>query len=93
MADIEITQAHALSLQQARDAAQMVADRVAAEYDMCAQWEGDVLHFGRSGVEGRLTLQAQQVHVAVSLSGFFKSFGPMIEDKLTRNIAKTFSAA
>lgn len=93
MADIDITQPHALSLQQARDAAQQVADRLAAEYDMHAQWEGDVLHFGRSGVEGKLVLQAQQVQVAVSLAGFFKSFGPMIEDKIARHIAKTFSAA
>jgi putative polyhydroxyalkanoate system protein len=93
MADIDITHAHSLSLQQSREAAQGVADRMADEYEMQSRWHGDVLHFGRSGLEGRLSLRPQQVHLAIELSGFFKSFAPMIEDKIVRHIAKTFGAA
>ncbi|HEX2605052.1 MAG TPA: polyhydroxyalkanoic acid system family protein [Oxalicibacterium sp.] len=93
MADIEMTQAHALSPQQARDAAQQVASRMAEEYEMQTRWEGDVLHFGRAGLEGQLALQPQQVHLAIELSGFFKSFAGMIEDKIRRHIGKTFGAA
>jgi putative polyhydroxyalkanoate system protein len=90
MADISITQQHALSLQQSKDAAQQVADRMAAEYDMTTQWNGDVLTFERSGLEGRLTLGDKQVQVDITLGGFFKSFAPMIEEKIGRNIARTF---
>jgi putative polyhydroxyalkanoate system protein len=93
MADIEITQAHALSQEQAREAAQQVAERMADEYQMQSRWDGDVLHFGRSGLEGRLALQPQQVHLAIELGGFFKSFAAMIEDKVRRHIGKTFGAA
>jgi putative polyhydroxyalkanoate system protein len=93
MADISITQPHNLSLQQSKEAAQQVADRMAAEYEMTTQWDGDVLTFGRSGIEGKLALGGQQVQVDITLEGFFKTFAPMIEDKITRNIAKTFGAA
>jgi putative polyhydroxyalkanoate system protein len=93
MADIDIAHSHALSLQQAKEAAQQVADRMAEEYDMRTQWDGDVLRFERSGLEGQLTLAAQQVHVAITLAGFFRSFGPMIEEKIARNLARIFSAA
>jgi putative polyhydroxyalkanoate system protein len=92
-ADISITQQHALSLQQAKDAAQQVAERMAAEYEMSPQWEDNVLRFERSGLEGTLIVEAQQVQVDITLGGFFKSFAPMIEDKISRNIAKTFGAA
>jgi putative polyhydroxyalkanoate system protein len=92
MADISITQAHALSLQQSKDAAQQVADRMAAEYEMTTHWDGDVLTFERSGLEGKLTLGDKQVQVDITLGGFFKTFAPMIEEKIGRNIAKTFGA-
>lgn len=90
MADISITHQHALSLQQSKDAAQQVADRMAAEYEMTTQWDGDVLTFERSGLEGKLTLGDRQVHVDITMGGFFKTFAPMIEEKIGRNIAKTF---
>jgi putative polyhydroxyalkanoate system protein len=93
MADISIMQPHALSLQQAKEAAQQVAERMADEYDMATRWEDNVLRFERSGLEGSLIVEAQQVQVDITLGGFFKSFAPMIEDKIGRNIAKTFGGA
>jgi putative polyhydroxyalkanoate system protein len=93
MADISITQQHALSLQQSKAAAQQVADRMAAEYEMTTQWNGNVLRFSRSGLDGTLTLEEQQVKVDITLGGFFKNFAAMIEDKIGRNIAKTFGQA
>ncbi|HTH45062.1 MAG TPA: polyhydroxyalkanoic acid system family protein, partial [Oxalicibacterium sp.] len=86
-------QPHALSLQQAKEAAQQVAERMADEYDMATRWEDNVLRFERSGLEGSLIVEAQQVQVDITLGGFFKSFAPMIEDKIGRNIAKTFGGA
>ena len=56
MAEINITQAHNLEPAQARAAAEQVAQRIAKEFDLACQWHGDTLKFGRSGVEGTLTL-------------------------------------
>ena len=56
MADIQIVQENNLSPERARAAAQQVADKVAAEFGMQWRWDGDVLRFERSGVEGALTL-------------------------------------
>jgi len=52
MADISIKQEHQLTLQESKDAAQKVADKMAAEFDMTTRWEGDTLSFKRSGVAG-----------------------------------------
>jgi putative polyhydroxyalkanoate system protein len=93
MADISIMQQHALSLQESKEAAQKVADRMAEEYEMTTQWDGNVLIFERSGIEGRLALGDKQVQVDIVLGGFFKTFAPMIEEKIGRNIARTFGAA
>ena len=53
MADISIVQAHSLTPEQAREAAQQVADKIAREYGLACNWEGDVLRFERSGVRAR----------------------------------------
>ena len=52
MADISIVQEHTLTHKKAREAAQKVADAMADEYGLECEWEGDVLHFERSGVQG-----------------------------------------
>lgn len=91
--DISITHQHTLSRQASKDAAQQVADRMAAEFEMTTQWTDDVLTFERSGIAGQLTLGDRQVRVDIKLGGMFKTFAPMIEEKINRNIAKTFGAA
>lgn len=52
MADITIIQDHSLSMQQARDAAQKVVDQMVLEYEMVAEWTGDVLSFNCPSVSG-----------------------------------------
>src|SRR5690606_22682532 len=47
MADISIRREHGLSLQQAKEAAQQIADRMAGEFQMATEWCGDVLSFRR----------------------------------------------
>lgn len=63
MADISITQAHVLSHNEARDAAQ--AQQIAQEFDMAIAWQGDVLSFTRTGTTGhhcRFYIQRICVH-------------------------------
>jgi putative polyhydroxyalkanoate system protein len=93
MPDISIRQQHQLSLQGAKQAAQTVADQMAAEFGMRTQWQGDVLSFERDGLSGTLALQPDQAQVDVTLGMLFKALAPMIEEKLSRKMAKVFSAA
>lgn len=93
MSDIVITQPHSLSPQQARDAAQQVAERMAEEFEMTLQWQGDVLSFERSGVAGSLTVGAAEVRLQIRLGGFFQMFAAKVEDKAARQMQKMFAQA
>lgn len=93
MADIHIVQEHALTPEKARAAAQQVADKIAADYDLECRWDGDVLHFERSGVEGSLTLQKQQALMEIKLGFLMSSFSSMIEEKIAAKMQKVFAGA
>jgi putative polyhydroxyalkanoate system protein len=92
MADIHIVQEHNLSPEGARAAAQQVADKVAAEFGMQCRWDGDVLKFERSGVEGALTLGAQRAALQIKLGFLMSAFGPAIEAKVSDKMRRVFAA-
>ncbi|MFC5476806.1 polyhydroxyalkanoic acid system family protein [Massilia suwonensis] len=93
MADIQIVQEHKLSPEGARAAAQQVADKVAAEFGMQCHWDGDVLRFERSGVEGALTLGEQRAALRIKLGMLMSAFRPMIEEKVADKMRRVFTAA
>ena len=93
MADISIVQEHSLSPKKAREAAQKVADKLAAEYDLLTEWEGDTLYFERSGVQGSLTLEAKKAEMYIKLGFLMSAFASTIEAKVAENMKKVFGAA
>lgn len=93
MAEISIVQEHHLTPKKAREAAQKVADKIAGEYDLECEWEGDVLHFERSGVQGSLTLEKKQVEMVIKLGFLMSAFAPAIEAKVAESMKKVFGAA
>ena len=90
MADISVTQTHQLTREQAKQAAQKVADQMAQEFDMRIAWEGDMLNFRRSGIAGTLALQATAATLEITLTGMLKAFASTIEEKVGRNMQKVF---
>jgi putative polyhydroxyalkanoate system protein len=92
MADISITQTHKLTHKKAKAAAQKVADKLEQEYDMASEWDGDVLHFQRSGVTGTLTLLEGEAQLEIKLGFLLKAFAPTIEEKVSAQMKKVFSA-
>ena len=93
MADISILQEHTLSMEQARVAAQKVADEMVADYEMVAEWSGDVLSFKRTGVSGTLSLAENQAHLEIALGFMLKGFASKIEEKVTKNMQQVFSVS
>lgn len=90
MADISITQQHNLSRDAARAAAQKVADKLAGEYGLSCRWDGDVLRFERSGVEGSLALENSQAALHIKLGFLMSAFAATIEHKVAESMRKTF---
>ena len=91
MADITIVQEHHLTPKKAREAAQKVADKLADEFDLEYEWEGDVLHFERSGVQGSLTLDKAQAEIFIKLGFLMSAFASTIEAKVAENMKKVFN--
>jgi putative polyhydroxyalkanoate system protein len=90
MADISITQQHQLSQTAARAAAQKVADKLAGEYGLQCRWDGDVLRFERSGVEGTLALGESQAALRIRLGLLMGAFRSTIEAKVAESMRKVF---
>ncbi len=93
MAEISIVQEHHLSPARAREAAQKVADKLAGEYRLACAWDANVLKFERSGVQGALTLQAQQAEMVIRLGFPMSAFSATIETKVAESMKKVFGAA
>jgi len=92
MADIEITQPHSMAPDAARAAAQQVADKMAADFGMECKWDGPVLRFERSGVDGTLVVGEQDARLEIRLGLMMKAFAPMVQEKLARRMQKVFGA-
>ncbi|QOY95514.1 polyhydroxyalkanoic acid system family protein [Massilia sp. UMI-21] len=93
MSEISIVQEHTLTPEQARAAAQQVAQRIAAEYGLACKWDGDVLRFERSGVEGALSLEGQRAALRIRLGFFMAAFASAIEAKVAEKMRKVFVPA
>lgn len=90
MAEIHIKRKHALGLKKAKAAAQKVADDLAEHFDMKSEWQGQELHFSRSGVQGILHIAKDSVEVNAKLGLLLSAFKPRIEEQMTKNFEKYF---
>jgi putative polyhydroxyalkanoate system protein len=90
MADINIVQEHHLAPEQARAAAQQVADKLAEQFELACRWEGDVLRFERSGVNGALTLLPSQAQLTIDLGFPISMMASQIEAKVAEKMRKVF---
>lgn len=90
MSDISIRRRHALPIADARKAAEKVARQLEEDFDLAYEWQGHVLHFSRSGVEGTLHVTGEEVRIDARLGlllGFLKG---RIEAEVEENLDKLF---
>jgi putative polyhydroxyalkanoate system protein len=86
MPDIRIARAHSLPLSRAKAAAQAAADDLAQRYAVTSQWQGDTLHFQRSGVTGRIEVSPSQIALEISLGLLLKGFKSRIEQSVGQQL-------
>ncbi|GJI88105.1 polyhydroxyalkanoic acid system family protein [Duganella hordei] len=91
MADINIVQAHSLAPEQARAAAQQVVDKLAEQFELECRWDGDVLRFERSGVNGSLALRPSEAQLQIALGFLYGAFSSQIEAKVAEKMRKVFA--
>ena len=86
MSDIKIRRSHAMPHDKARHAAEKMAKRLQKEFNLDYEWDGDVLVFERSGVNGELTVAAKYVEMEVKLGFLLKMMKPTIEKHINSNL-------
>lgn len=91
MSEIHLSRRHKLGLKKAREAAQKVADEMAESFDMESVWNGNSLHFTRSGVSGSLTVTRDRVVLDAKLGFLLAAFRSRIEEHVQKNFDHYFS--
>ena len=90
MSEIDIRHAHSMPAGKARTAMEQVAAKLSERFGMEYRWEGDTLHFSRSGVDGRIALEPNQLHVRARLGFLLAAMKGPIEQEIRRVLAERF---
>ena len=90
MPSINIKHAHTKTPIQARKALESVAKKLAERFDMQFGWDGDTLNFTRSGVDGKIDMLPNQLHVTAQLGFLLSALKGSIESEIKRVLSEKF---
>jgi putative polyhydroxyalkanoate system protein len=79
MSDIRIRRAHSKPLAEARQDAERMAKQLRKDFDLAYAWDGHVLRFERTGVDGELHVTAKEIRLDARLSFLLAFLKPRIE--------------
>ena len=90
MASLDLQHPHTLAPPRARQAGQEIADKLADRFGAECRWDGDILDFTRSGIDGRIALLPGQVHVTAQLGFLLGAMKGPIEAEIRRVLDERF---
>lgn len=79
-----------MPLAKARKAVEDVARKLAERFDVEYGWDGDTLNFARSGVDGKIALAPEQLHVTAQLGFLLSALKGPIEAEIRRVLDEKF---
>jgi putative polyhydroxyalkanoate system protein len=91
MSRIDIQHPHSMNPAHARQAVQEIADKLAARFGVEWRWNGDILDFNRSGIDGRIALLPDRLHVSAQLGFLLSAMKGPIEAEIRRVLQERFS--
>ncbi|MBK3869039.1 polyhydroxyalkanoic acid system protein [Pseudomonas stutzeri] len=92
MAQIIVERSHSLGRDAAREKAEQLAGRLASEYGVRCQWQGDVLAVKRSGADGRIEVREDSVRVQLNLGLLLSAMGGSIKGQIERTLDHALQA-
>lgn len=92
MAKIHIKHAHELDRNEARTRIEKIAEELKIKLDAEYFWEGDSLHFHRTGASGSIDLYDGFVECTVELSILLSPLKGNIEASLRENVHKALGS-
>lgn len=90
MPTIQIERKHSKPMKEAKAAVERVAEHIAERFSVDYEWQGSVLHFERSGVDGHIELARGQVRVVANLSFLLSALRGPIEKAIHEHIDREF---
>lgn len=90
MPNIDIEQAHHMDLAQARATVQDIAAAMHDKLGVTHDWQGDVLHFAGTGVNGTIAVTERNVRVAARLGLLLGPLKERIEQDIRQRLARHF---
>jgi putative polyhydroxyalkanoate system protein len=88
VSNISIKRAHHSTPAEAKKVADKVAAKLDSEYQLKSSWEGEILNFTRSGVNGTLTVTAKELHIDIKLGFLTAAFKGPIQNAIEANLDK-----
>ena len=68
-----------------------MAEKIGERFQVDCGWNGDVLEFTRSGVNGEITLGKKEVRIVVNLGFLLSALKGPIESEIHRVLAREFA--
>lgn len=93
MADIVLNRTHHLGLKGARAAADKMAKKLDDKFDLTSEWQGNTLHFHRTGVNGHLAVTDHDMKLNVVLGFMLKMMKGPIERAIHEQLDGVLDAA
>ncbi len=90
---IDITRKHTLGADKARSVVEHIAASLQHKFGVTPSWEGDRLHFSRSGVNGFIEAGADSVRVNATLGMLLAPLKPTVEAEIRRKLDQYFPTA
>lgn len=91
MSHIDISAYHDMELEQAQEAADALALDLAEKYDIAYEWDGDFIHFERSGVDGSIEVSERLIHVQARLGLLLAFLKGSIEGEIRSYLERHFN--
>jgi putative polyhydroxyalkanoate system protein len=92
MSKIQITRAHRLGIEAARAEAERIAQHVQDKYGASYAWDGDTMHFSRSGVRGEIAITGDSLDLTIWPSLLLTPIRGQIEQRLVAKIDRHLAA-
>lgn len=87
---IDIKRQHALGIEKARTVIGHIAESLEQKFGVVPSWQGDTLHFARSGVDGFIAVSGADVHVSARLGMLLAPLKSTVEAEILRKLDKYF---
>lgn len=91
MSAIDIHAIHTMSRKDAQQAADDLARDLADKFDIEYGWDEDTICFERSGVEGTIRVDGEQIHIVAQLGFMLSLFKDTLEGEIRRQLHEHFN--